>query len=438
MAALHPAVLHPNLRIRIAVGFLQRLLDSMVMSFMAIYLAFEYGVAVAGVLVVTVMVLGVVGTLAGGHMSDSRGRRRTLLLGETGVCLTFALMAVADSPSWHSPAIVYCGYLVNKFAASFAMPANDAMILDVTTPESRKLVYTINYWSINLALAVGALLGGFLYNGHFTLLLALAATGTVAIAAATYFFIAETKPEDTEPEDNEPEDNEPTEPGESEPRGSILRDFANGYRLVLQDRAFGRLLIAATLFMSIELQLINYIGVRLASDLPAQNLLSIGSWSIRVDGVEMLGILRAENTVLVVALALVAHVVLRRVPDRVRMYAGAGLFTAGYMVLAVSDTGWVLLVAALVLTVGELMDVPVRQALLADMVPAASRTRYMAVYNLNIRVALVVASLCITVGSVLPPWGMAALYGVFGLVIIWQYHAILTPSAARAEQLARA
>ncbi|MEU6412343.1 MFS transporter [Microbispora sp. NPDC046933] len=427
------AALHPNLRVRIAVGFLQRLLDSMVMSFMAIYLAFEYGVAVAGVLVVTVMVLGVVGTLAGGHMSDARGRRRTLLLGETGVCLTFALMAVADSPAWHSPAIVYCGYLVNKFAASFAMPANDAMILDVTTPESRKLVYTINYWSINLALAIGALLGGFLYNGHFTLLLALAATGTVAIAAATYFLIAETKPEETKPEETEQE-----EPGAvAESRGSILRDFANGYRLVLQDRAFGRLLIAATLFMCIELQLINYIGVRLARDLPAQDLLSIGSWSVRVDGVEMLGILRAENTVLVVALALVAHLVLRRVPDRVRLYAGAGLFTAGYMVLAVSDTGWVLLVAALVLTVGELMDVPVRQALLADMVPAASRTRYMAVYNLNIRVALVVASLCITVGSVLPPWGMAALYGVFGLVIIWQYHAILTPSAARAE-LARA
>ncbi|MFF4127783.1 MFS transporter [Microbispora rosea] len=424
------AALHPNLRVRIAVGFLQRLLDSMVMSFMAIYLAFEYGVAVAGVLVVTVMVLGVVGTLAGGHMSDARGRRRTLLLGETGVCVTFALMAVADSPAWHSPALVYCGYLVNKFAASFAMPANDAMILDVTTPESRKLVYTINYWSINLALAFGALLGGFLYNGHFTLLLTLAAAGTVAIAAATYFLIAETKPEETEQGLGETG-------AAAGPRGSILRDFANGYRLVLQDRAFGRLLVAATLFMSIELQLINYIGVRLARDLPAQNLLSIGSWSIRVDGVEMLGILRAENTVLVVALALVAHLVLRRVPDRVRMYAGAGLFTAGYMVLAVSDTGWVLLVAALVLTVGELMDVPVRQALLADMVPAASRTRYMAVYNLNIRVALVVASLCITVGSVLPPWGMAALYGVFGLVIIWQYHAILTPSAARAE-LARA
>ncbi|GLX08365.1 MFS transporter [Microbispora sp. NBRC 16548] len=422
------AALHPNLRVRIAVGFLQRLLDSMVMSFMAIYLAFEYGVAVAGVLVVTVMVLGVVGTLAGGHMSDARGRRRTLLLGETGVCLTFALMAVADSSAWHSPAIVYCGYLVNKFAASFAMPANDAMILDVTTPESRKLVYTINYWSINLALAFGALLGGFLYNGHFTLLLTLAAAGTVAIAAATYFLIAETKPEEAEQAETG---------AAAEPRGSILRDFANGYRLVLQDRAFGRLLVAATLFMSIELQLINYIGVRLARDLPAQDLLSIGSWSVRVDGVEMLGILRAENTVLVVALALVAHVVLRRVPDRVRMYAGAGLFTAGYMVLAISDTGWLLLVAALVLTVGELMDVPVRQALLADMVPAASRTRYMAVYNLNIRVALVVASLCITIGSVLPPWGMAALYGVFGLVIIWQYHAILTPSAARAE-LARA
>ncbi|ETK35454.1 MFS transporter [Microbispora sp. ATCC PTA-5024] len=413
------AALHPNLRVRIAVGFVQRLLDSMVMSFMAVYLAFQYGVAVAGVLVVAVMALGVVGTLAGGHMSDAHGRRRTLLLGELGVCLTFGVMAAADA--WHAPMAVYAGYVVNKFAASFAMPANDAMILDVTGPESRKLVYTINYWSINLALAFGALVGGFLYNGHFTLLLGLATAGTVGIAAATFVLIAETRP-DT-----------PVQ----ETRQSILRDFASGYRLVLQDRAFGRLLVAATLFMSIELQLINYIGVRLARDLPRQDLIPALPWTVRVDGVEMLGILRAENTVLVVVLALVAHVVLRRVPDRVRLYAGAGLFTAGYMVLAVSDTGWVLLLAALVLTIGELMDVPVRQTLLADMVPDGARTRYMAVYNLNIRIALVVASACITVGSVVPPWGMAALYGLFGLVIISQYRAILAPSAAR-PALARA
>jgi DHA1 family multidrug resistance protein B-like MFS transporter len=65
------------------------------------------------------------------------------------------------------------------------------------------------------------------------------------------------------------------------------------------------------------------------------------------------------------------------------------------------------------------------------MVPDTARTRYMAVYNLNIRLALVIASLFITLGSVVPSWTIAALYGVFGLVIIRQYQVVLRPTAVQ-------
>jgi len=408
--------LHPNLRVRIGVAFIQRLVASMVMTFMAIYLAASYGVAAAGALMLVVVVAGVAGAFTGGHMSDVHGRRSTLLIGELGVFATFAVMALADSSWWHSALVVYLCYIVNNFATGYAMPANDAMIVDITTPETRKLAYTVNYWSINLALALGALLGGFLYNGHFTLLLTIAASGMAAALASTYFLITETRP------------------AAAPAAASPLRAFVTGYRTVLRDRLFGRLLVAATLGMAIEMQLIYYVAVRLAGEFPPQRLLAAGPWELHVDGVEMLGILRAENTALVVVLALFSHVMLRGMADGHRLYAGIGMFTAGYMVLAASNTGWVLMVAAAVFTVGELMNVPVKQALLADMVPADARPRYMAVYSLNIRAALVIASLCITLGSVVPPWGMAALYGAFGAVILLQYRAILarTPTTDRA------
>ncbi|WP_370947362.1 MFS transporter [Amycolatopsis sp. cg5] len=391
--------LHPNLRVRIGVGFVNRLLDSMITSFMAIYLAFRYGVAVAGVLMFVVVSFGVVGMLVGGHISDTRGRRQTLLLTEFAGVLTFAVMALGDS--WGDTVLVYGAYLVNRFAASVALPANDALIIDVTTPEDRKQVYTFIYWTINLALAIGGLAGGFLYNGHFTLLLGGAAVCTAGVVLVTYFFIAETKPV----VENAP------------PRASALAEFSAGYKLVIRDGMFIRYMVAATLFMGIELQLTNYVGVRLAHDLP--------------NGIELLGILRAENTALVVILTLFSHLLFRRLSDNVRLLGGVGIFVAGYMVLTVSNTGWVLLIAGFVFTIGELMNVPVKQAMLANMVPEQARTRYMAVYNLNIRVAQMLAAVCLSLGSIVPPWGMALLFGAAGLVILSQFRVLLARSAVR-------
>src|SRR5205085_2408800 len=96
-----------------------------------------------------------------------------------------------------------------------------------------------------------------------------------------------------------------------------------------------------------------------------QVLFHIGSWVARVTGVEILGILRAENTLLVVVLALLVLRLLKRIGDRFRLYVGITLFTLGTMAMGVGNTPWILLGAMLVLTVGEILNVPVQQAMLA-------------------------------------------------------------------------
>ncbi|MGH3623282.1 MAG: MFS transporter [Sciscionella sp.] len=404
--------LHRNLRTRIAVGFVNRLLDAMITTFMAVYLSASWGIAAAGVLIFLVVALGVGGMFLGGHLSDTRGRRPTLLLAEAAACVSFALMAVGNAGAGGTVA-VYLGYLGSKLASSVALPANDAMIVDATTPENRTDVYTINYWATNLALACGSLVGGFLYGGHFTLLLVIAAAATAVVLATTFLLITETRPEQAV----------------STEAAHPLRVFAAGYRMVARDGRFLRFVAAATLGLAIEFQLVNYVGVRLSSELPPQDLLHLGGWRLHVDGVRMLGIVRAENTALVVLLALFSHVLFRRLSDRLRLYLGVALFAAGYMVLAVSDSGWLLLLAGVVFTIGELMNVPVKQSLLANMVPLTARPRYMAVYNLSIRVSQMLASICITVGALIGPWGMSALYGLFGLLIIMLYRSVLAGAA---------
>ena len=86
-----------NLRIRIGVGFVNRLLDSMITTFMAIYLAGHYGIAIAGLLMLGVASVGVAAMLLGGHLADTRGRRPTLLLAELVACGSYTVMAAGDS-----------------------------------------------------------------------------------------------------------------------------------------------------------------------------------------------------------------------------------------------------------------------------------------------------------------------------------------------------
>ncbi|MEU5373148.1 MFS transporter [Streptomyces sp. NPDC005951] len=410
--------LHPNIRLRIGVGFVQRLLSIMLMPLLVIHLAALYGPAVAGALTVCVAVAGIAANFIGGHLADVHGRRPVMVAGELGATVTFGLLALANSPWWTSGTATFALFLLNTCFSQLATPAADAMMIDVSTPENRPLVYTINYWSINLAFTVGALLGGFLYDGHFLQLLAGAAFLCLLTTAVIWRWITETAPHT----------------GKEQATGP--RAMLRGYLAVGRDRIFLRQLVAAALIASLGMQIGYYIAVRLAREFPSQTLLAYGDWSLDVDGVAILGVLRALNAALVVGLVLAARTLLTRVPEKVRLFGGIALFTLGYMVWAVSEIGWVLIAAAVVLTIGEIASVPVRQALLADLIDQEARTKYMAAYALNARLGLLVAALCVTVGAFVPAIGMSLLYGTAGLAAILLYRSLVGVRAEREAERA--
>ena len=404
--------LHRNVRVRIGLAFVHKLIDAMILTFIAIYLAAHVGVALAGALILVFAVFAVFGMLAGGHLSERRGRRPVLIAGDLVGTAFLVLMAVAYFADW-GPLAVYFSYAVVKFGTNLALPANDATIIDVTPPADRKYVYTVNYWVINVALGGGALLGAFLYSSHFG---AVILGGAVAMAFAltvTVALVAETKPEAPAP---------PV-------KLTGVAQFVQGYKVVLADSTFRRLIIAATLILTLEGQLSTAIGIRLATGFPTQAVFPFGA----VNGVQMLGVLKAVNTVLVVVFALFVNTLLRRMPDRARLYAGIALYAGGFAVLAVSDDAWLLLTACVVLTVGELMNLPVQQALLAELAPEDGRPRYLAAYYLHIRFGQVVNSVLISLSAVLATQGMAGIYLLFGVVIILQYRAILNRRPAPAD-----
>jgi DHA1 family multidrug resistance protein B-like MFS transporter len=404
--------LHRNVRLRIGLAFVHKLIDAMILTFIAIYLAAHVGVALAGALILVFAVFAVFGMLAGGHLSERRGRRPVLIAGDLIGSVFLVLMTVAYFGGWGPLAVYFC-YAIVKFGTNLALPANDATIIDVTPPADRKYVYTVNYWVINLALGGGALLGGFLYGTHFGAVILGGAVAMIFALTVTVLLVAETKPEVAAP---------PV-------KLTGVAQFVQGYRVVLADSTFRRLIIAATLILTLEGQLSTSIGIRLSTDFPTQAVFPFGD----VTGVQMLGVLKAVNTILVVVFALFVNTLLRRMPDRGRLYAGIALYAGGFAVLAVSHDAWLLLAACVVLTVGELMNLPVQQALLAELAPEDGRPRYLAAYYLHIRFGQVVNSVLISLSAVLSTQGMAGIYLLFGVVIILQYRVILGRRPARAD-----
>ncbi|AIF67678.1 hypothetical protein GZ22_14215 [Terribacillus saccharophilus] len=146
---------HPNIKIRLVESFVSSLIGSMVTPFMTIYLAMHFGAKVAGLLLLVNVFLEIGMSLLGGYFSDLFGRRKIMLLAETLRLVAFFMMMVSNSPWFESAEITYAMIMLNSICWGLAGPANDAMLIDVSTPDQRRLIYFSNHiWVLFIMMAV--------------------------------------------------------------------------------------------------------------------------------------------------------------------------------------------------------------------------------------------------------------------------------------------
>ena len=112
--------------------------------------------------------------------------------------------------------------------------------------------------------------------------------------------------------------------------------------------------------------------------------------------------------------------------NKIILFVGVVLFTSGFSLLSIFNNICILILATFIFTIGELLYVPIHQSLLAELIDDTMRSQYIAVNSLRSRGALIIASLCVTLGSFVPNWTMALLYISFGAVSIILYSIIFS------------
>jgi MFS family permease len=329
--------------------FIDRIGGTLIFPFFALYVTqkFNVGMTQAGILLGIFSLSGLTGSMVGGALTDKFGRRWMVLFGLVFSALSSLSMGLVNQLSAFYGLAVIVGLLSN-----IAGPARQAMVADILPEEKRAEGFGVLRVAGNLAWIFGPMIGGFLAARSYLLLFVLDAISSLITAAIVYRLVPETKPEVSE----------------ETARESLLETFV-GYRTVLKDYAFLAFLLTSALMTLVYLQMYNTLSVYLRDvhGVPTQGY----------------GFMLSLDAATVV---LFQFWVTRRIkvfPPMLMMVAGTLFYLVGFSMYGFVSVYWLFIVAILLITIGEMIVMPVGQALVARFAPEDKRGRYMAVFGLS-------------------------------------------------------
>ncbi|WP_214483789.1 MFS transporter [Bacillus sp. SM2101] len=394
--------LHSNIRIRIYTSFLSRVIGAMIFPFMAIYFTLKLNATYAGILLMIQIIIQFISSLYGGYFADTIGRKKMMVIGEWMKVFAFLGMIIANSPWITSPWITFLMLVIMGISSGVVNPAADAMLIDVSTKKTRAFMYSVNYWAVNLSIMLGLMIGGLLFKNYFFELLITLFIISLITLWMTTVLIKETYSSKKKPFENI--------------KLYGLKPIIQSYKTVIRDIPFVLFTLGGIAIFSIEFQRNNFISIRLEEEIIPKAITLFGNIQFSLDGVKLLSLLVIENTLIIVLLTSFVSKWIKNKSEQPIMYFGFLLFGLGYAVLAFSNHIIGLFVAVVVLSIGELLYVPTRQSLLADIVDDSRRGAYMAFNGFVFQIGKLFGALGIIVGEAVGGINMAILIVLFSFI----------------------
>ena len=322
-------------------GLLINRVGGFAVLFLSLYLTAQRGAgtAQAGLIVGTYGIGGVLGTLAGGVLTDRWGRRRTLLASHFAGAAVLAVLALSTDL-----VMIATWCLLLGVAQAMPGPAFVAAIIDVVPEDRRSRAFNLQFWAFNLGMAGASLIAGVLAEWSYVGLFLIDAGCTLATGLLIAWKVRETL------------------------RRPVDRTSAGGLGTVLTDRIF-----------------LVFVGLTLLQALVYTQTSTIVPLAMRDDGLRpaAYGVVVALGGALIV----LGQLFVPRLIDghrKHRVLATALLANGiGFAVLAFADRLPIYLVAAVIWTVGSMLAAPPNAEINAELAPLALRGRYQAVFFLT-------------------------------------------------------
>jgi predicted MFS family arabinose efflux permease len=343
------ADVHPALRPVLAVQLAGSLAAGCVFPFLGIW-AITYlhaGQPAVGVVYLVSAVIAAVSSYLGGHLSDTLGRRRIILIGwSASTLMPLAALAVG---SRELPGLIVLAVLPSLGALGGS--ADTAMVADLVPPEKHEASYAAVRVASNFGVTLGPAIGGLLYElGSWkALFIGVTVLGANAWALAWRYI----------PRGGAYAPEEPPEKGRA--------------RVILRDRPFLIYLCAGVLasFVYVAYETVLPISLTVSHGLTA------ATW----------GFLVCVNPALVTLFQLRLTRATERYSAATKLAVALPLMGLPFLLLSVSSAIPVVVLVIVIFVFGEMLWIPSSQSVVAGLAPADVRGAYMGAFGMSWSVA---------------------------------------------------
>jgi MFS family permease len=288
-------------------------------------------------------------------------------------------------------------------------PAYEAVFMDVLPEEKRASGFGIRRVAFNLAIVIGPAVGGFIAARSYLALFVIDAIVSAIVALMVFALIPETKPALAEGKEQE----------------TTAQTFG-GYLRVLRDGRFMAFAGACFLTWLVYMNMNTTMGVYLR-----------GRHGIPESGY---GWLISLNAAMVVLMQFPITRRIEKRPPMLMMALGTLFIAAGLGMYGFVSAYWLFAVGMAILTFGEMVTVPIANAVVASFAPEDMRGRYNFVYGNSWGVAFAIGPYLagLLMDNYNPDWlwHACAVIGLLAVFVFLLLHWRVHPRAVAATQTA--
>jgi MFS family permease len=350
-----------------------------VLPFLAIYMTrMGYSVAAAGLATAAYGIGSLCASVLGGYLADRLGRRKTIVLS-----MVSAAVAMLSLSQAHSLLMIVLFSGLAGLTCELYRPASSALLADLVPAGERVAAFAAYRMALNAGFAFGSATAGLLAQKSFLWLFVGDAASSVLFGLVAWFAL--------------PAGLRGTRAGNS------LRETM---RVIRGNKRFLQVLCAVLLVGLVFVQVFSTMSLEITRHgFPPS----------------VYGFVISLNGVLIVLFELPLTTITKRQPTQRMMALGFLLIGAGFASNALLRTIPLLVLTTALLTLGEMIAMPVSSAYVADLAPADQRGLYMGTYGLTWSVAFVCGptlGLLLFAASPLVLWLSCGALGVLAALII--------------------
>lgn len=347
-------------------------------------LGFSFGVT--GAIVTIASLITIPASFIGGKIADQLGRRKAYLIGQA-----VAALCILACGFINSPLVVVVLLISSSFFNGFVRPAIGAIIADVLPAEKRQAGSSLSYLGINIGVALGPIVAGFLFNNYLVLLFVGDAFTSFIAVAVFYFLIKETRPAGGKHKDESVDERE---------------EKGNTFQVLLK-----RPQIIVFLLINIISSLV-YMQHRFTLPMMLDKVFPS-------DGAGFYGILMSVNAITVIALTIFILSITKKFKPLANIVFSCIFYTVGFGMIWVIQSFWLYVLSTVLWTIGEILNVTNFGVFIANNSPKNFRARFSAVSNLSF-----------SLGSALGTSAIGVYIDYMGLSSVWPLIFVLAASAA--------